>query len=73
MRLSTLSGVASLVLLCDARPTSSVLFEKVDSSPAGWVVDKAAKVDKDESSITLKIHLVNENMDAFHKLAMDVG
>lgn len=72
MRLFAFAGAAALLVLCDARPTSSVVFEKVDDSPVGWVLDKSAKVDKDESSITLKIHLVNENMGAFHKLAMDV-
>lgn len=73
MRLLVLSGLASLFFLCDARPTSSIVFEKVDSSPAGWVLDKSAKVDKDETFITLKIHLVNQGMDAFHQLAMDVS
>ena len=72
MRFFAFAGAAALLVSCDARPTSSVVFEKVEDSPVGWVLDKAAKVDKDESSITLKIHLVNENMDAFHKLAMDV-
>jgi tripeptidyl-peptidase-1 len=73
MRLfQNLSALAILVCVCDARPTSSVVFEKVESSPAGWVLDKAAKVDKDATSITLKIHLVNQGMDKFHKLAMDV-
>ena len=73
MRLLTLVGASSFFVVCNALPTSSVVFEKVDSIPAGWILDKAAKLDKDESSITLKIHLVNERMDEFHKLAMDVG
>lgn len=68
-----LSVLAVLVCVCDARPTSSVVFEKVESSPAGWVLDKTIKVDKDATSITLKIHLVNQDMDKFHKLATDVS
>ncbi|KAJ4351604.1 uncharacterized protein N0V89_006947 [Didymosphaeria variabile] len=71
--LKNLSALAILVCVCDARPTSSVVFEKIESSPAGWVLDKAAKVDKDETFITLKIHLVNQGLDKFHKLAMDIA
>ncbi|KAF1969695.1 tripeptidyl-peptidase 1 precursor [Bimuria novae-zelandiae CBS 107.79] len=73
MRLFTLPGLASLLLLCDARPTSSIVFEKLDSTPVGWALDNSAKIDKDGTFITLKIHLVNQGMDAFHKLAMDIA
>ena len=71
--LKNFSALAVLVCVCDARPTSSVVLEKVESSPAGWTLDKTAKIDKDTTSITLKIHLVNQGMDKFHKLAMDVS
>ncbi|KAF2645222.1 subtilisin-like protein [Massarina eburnea CBS 473.64] len=69
--LKTFSTLAVLATACIARPTSTVVFEKIDGPPAGWVKDTAT-VDKDASSITLKIHLVNQGMDAFHKRAMDV-
>jgi len=70
---SKLSALAIVVCISDARPTSSVVFEKVESSPAGWKLDNSAKVDRDGTFITLKIHLVNQGVDKFHKLAMDVG
>lgn len=70
---TSLSALAILVCVSDARPTSSVVFEKVESSPAGWVLDNSAKLDRDATFITLKIHLVNQGMDKFHKLAMDVS
>lgn len=71
--LNNLSALAVLVCVSTARPTSSAVFEKVESSPAGWTLDKTAKIDKDATTITLKIHLVNQGMDKFHKLAMDVS
>lgn len=69
---TNLSALAVLVCVCDARPTGTAVLEKLDSSPAGWVLDNSAKVDGDGTIITLKIHVVNKNMDEFHKLAMDV-
>ncbi|KAJ4300820.1 hypothetical protein N0V90_002908 [Kalmusia sp. IMI 367209] len=71
--LKCLSTIAILVSACNARPTSSVVFEKIESSPAGWVLDDSAKLDKDAASITLMVHLVNQGMDKFHKLAMDIA
>jgi tripeptidyl-peptidase-1 len=73
----SLSAVAILVTACVARPTSSVdftstVFEKLSGAPVGWVKDSTAKLDKDATSITLKVHLVNQDMDKFHDLAMNV-
>lgn len=67
-----LSVVAILAVACIALPTSSVVFERLESVPAGWTKDDSAQVDKDATSITLKIHLVNKDMDKFHELAMNV-
>jgi len=75
--LKSLSAVVILTTTCVARPTSSVDFtssvvEKLNSAPVGWVKDPSAKLDKDATSITLKVHLVNQDMDKFHDLAMNV-
>jgi tripeptidyl-peptidase-1 len=73
MRFSTFVSLATLVYASNALPTSNVVLEKIESSPPGWIVDQSANIDKDAMTITLKIHLVNQGMDAFHKLAMDVS
>lgn len=62
---------------CVARPTSDVHFnkavvEKLEAAPIGWVKDPSANLEKDATSITLKVHLVNQGMSKFHDLAMDV-
>jgi tripeptidyl-peptidase-1 len=48
-------------------------LEKIEGSPAGWTLDQSAEVDRDATVMQLKIHLVNQGMDKFHKLAMDVS
>jgi tripeptidyl-peptidase-1 len=75
--LKSISAVAILTTTCVARPTSSVDFnssvvEKLNNPPVGWVKDPSVKLDKDATSITLKVHLVNQDMDKFHDLAMNV-
>ena len=55
----------------DATFKSSV-FESLYEPPIGWVRDDTAKVDKDSSTISLRIHLVQQNMDKFHDMAMKV-
>jgi hypothetical protein len=73
MLFSTVLSLATLVCVSNALPTSSVVLEKIESSPPGWVVDHSANIDRDATTITLKIHLVNQGMDVFHKLAMEVS
>jgi hypothetical protein len=73
-----LSVAFSLSIAVVARPTSQVNYEKsvaekLEVPPIGWVQDVSEKVDKDVTSITLKIHLVNKNMDKFHEHAMNVS
>jgi len=72
-----LSWVSLLATACVARPASDVNFskavvEKLDAAPVGWVKDVSADLDKAATSITLKVHLVNKDMDKFHDLAMNV-
>jgi len=78
--LRSFSSVIALSTACVALPTASngidfksSVVEKLSNPPAGWVRDDSAKVDKDAASITLKIHLVNQGMDKFHDLAMNVS
>ncbi|KAF1955942.1 subtilisin-like protein [Byssothecium circinans] len=56
-----------------ARPTSNFVIEKLESPSVGWVKDSSAYVDKDATTITLKIHLANQNMDKFHERAMNIA
>jgi tripeptidyl-peptidase-1 len=72
-----LSVSIALSIITVAHPTSHVEFEKdiaekLKAAPAGWVQDISEKVDKDATLITLKIHLVNKDMDKFHEHAMNV-
>jgi len=50
----------------------SSVVEKLLAPPPGWVHDPSTQVDKDASSIKLRIHLVQQDMDNFHQMAMDV-
>ncbi|KAH8695789.1 tripeptidyl-peptidase 1 precursor [Phaeosphaeriaceae sp. PMI808] len=51
----------------------SSVVEKIANPPVGWSKDDTAKIDKDATSVTLKIHLVNQDMDKFHNLAMNIA
>jgi tripeptidyl-peptidase-1 len=75
--LRTVSSIAILATACVARPTNDARFnkavvEKLEGPPDGWVQDASVELDKDTTSITLKVHLVNQNMEKFHELAMNV-
>jgi tripeptidyl-peptidase-1 len=76
--LKSLSAAVALAILAVAHPTSRIDFEKsvaetLQRAPAGWAKDASENVDKDATSITLKIHLVNKDMDKFHERAMNVS
>ncbi|KAN0089028.1 subtilisin-like protein [Hyaloscypha variabilis] len=45
--------------------------EKLAGPPTGWVQDPSANVDKN-SMMSLRIHLVHQDMDKFHELAMNL-
>ena len=68
---STTSVVAvAVAVFAVAHPTSHLDFEKsivetLKATPSGWIKDASEAVDKDATSITLKIHLVNKDMDKF--------
>jgi tripeptidyl-peptidase-1 len=76
--LKTLSVTVAVAIFAVSHPTSHLDFEKsvaetLKAAPAGWVQDSSEEVDKDATSITLKIHLVNKDMDKFHERAMNVS
>ncbi|ORY17869.1 peptidase S8/S53 domain-containing protein [Clohesyomyces aquaticus] len=76
--LRSLSVAIALSVAAVALPTSHVDFQKsvaesLRSPPTGWVKDASEKVDKDAASITLKMHLVNQDMDKFHEHAMNIA
>jgi hypothetical protein len=48
------------------------VFEKLAGPPVGWVKDDAAKIDKSSSQVKLRIHLVQQGMDKFHDVAIQV-
>ncbi|KAF4627954.1 hypothetical protein G7Y89_g10196 [Cudoniella acicularis] len=56
----------------DASFKSSV-YEKIEAPPAGWARSDAQKLDKDVATIKLRIHLVQQDMDKFHDLAMKIA
>lgn len=75
--LNTVASVFALSSLVAGLPTTgsglkSSVFEKLIGPPTGWVADQDAKVDKDASMIKLRIHLVQQDMQDFHDLAIKV-
>ncbi|KAH8702808.1 Pro-kumamolisin, activation domain-containing protein [Phaeosphaeriaceae sp. PMI808] len=64
--LRLLSVITILATACASRPTSNVDFNKV------VVKDPSAKLDKNSTSITLRVHLANQDMTKFHDLAMNI-
>jgi hypothetical protein len=68
----------ALSIAVGARPKSNpefekIVLEKLEAAPADWTEDLSEMVDRDATSITLKIHLMNKNMDKFHEHAMNVS
>jgi tripeptidyl-peptidase I len=64
------SSVAALNVPNDS--TSGRVAEKLNGPPAGWAVDDSTPINKDTSTMKLRVQLVPQNMDKFHELAMDV-
>lgn len=48
------------------------IYEKLNSPPAGWEVDNTTPINKDTSTMKLRVQLVPQNMNKFHELAMNV-
>jgi hypothetical protein len=70
--LSTTFAVPALEESADSNVSfKSIVQEKLAGPPAGWVEDKNMDFDK-SSMINLRIHLVHQDMDKFHELALNV-
>lgn len=70
--LFVLAALSSCVYSSTSGQETSRTIEKIESAPAGWTKDESAKLDKDESLMKLRIHLVHQDMDKFHEMAMNV-
>lgn len=51
---------------------NSVVVESLSAPPRGWVKNETQQVDKEAAQIRLRMHLVHQDMDKFHELAMNV-
>lgn len=52
---------------------NSRVVESLASPPRGWVLDETAAVSKDDAAIRLRVHLVHQDMDKFHELALNIA
>ncbi|KAB8292283.1 hypothetical protein EYC80_008025 [Monilinia laxa] len=75
MLLLNIFSVAFAASAVRALPTfgKSSVFEKIAAPPAGWELDEDAVFDKDASTLKLRLHLVAQNMQKFHKMAIDIA
>lgn len=53
--------------------SSSRVVESLASPPRGWVRDDTTVVNKDDAAIRLRVHLVHQDMDKFHELALNIA
>ncbi|KAF8860253.1 subtilisin-like protein [Acephala macrosclerotiorum] len=69
--------LAALSSCVSSSPTfadeTSRTIEKIESAPVGWMKDESTQLDKDESLMKLRIHLVHQDMDKFHEMAMNIA
>lgn len=76
--LSSLSVLVALSSCVYGSPTfgssghETRIVEKIASAPAGWTKDESIQLDKDGLMMKLRIHLVPQDMNKFHDLAMNV-
>ena len=50
----------------------SSVVESLSGPPLGWAKDESLKLNKEDMKISLRIHLVQQDMDKFHELAINV-
>ncbi|KAJ0124761.1 hypothetical protein J7T55_006102 [Diaporthe amygdali] len=56
----------------DARK-DTVVVESLSAPPRSWVKNETQQVDKDASQIRLRMHLVQQDMDKFQELALNIA
>lgn len=72
--LNTFSAVLAVASSAVARniPATTSVYEKLNGPPTGWVADDSTPINKDTSTMRLRVQLVPQNVDKFHELAMNV-
>ena len=50
----------------------SSVVESLSGPPLGWAKDEGMKMNKEDMKISLRIHLVQQDMEKFHELAINV-
>jgi tripeptidyl-peptidase I len=50
----------------------SNVVESLSGPPLGWAKDESVKLNKEDLKISLRIHLVQQDVDKFHELAINV-
>jgi hypothetical protein len=63
--LKTLSAVAAVA-------SSAAALNVPKSTPVGWAVDDSTPINKETSTMKLRVQLTPQNMGKFHELAIDV-
>jgi len=49
------------------------IVQKLNGPPPGWIKAEGKTVDKNVATMTLRIHLTQQDMDKFHGMAMNVS
>ncbi|TVY51388.1 Tripeptidyl-peptidase sed3 [Lachnellula cervina] len=49
------------------------VVESLSGPPLGWAKDESLKLNKEDMKISLRIHLVQQDMDKFHELAINIA
>lgn len=75
--LKTLSAVAAVASSAAALNVpkstgSGRVAEKLSGPPVGWAVDDSTPINKETSTMKLRVQLTPQNMGKFHELAIDV-
>ncbi len=73
MHLFSVAALGTLLFAGTVVSDSNVV-EKLNAPPPGWIKDDAltALVDKDDLTMRLRFHMVQQDMDKFHDLAIKV-
>jgi tripeptidyl-peptidase-1 len=61
-----------VLTVSEDREFTKSVREKLARPPQGWTKDESFTLDKDTSTLRLRIHLSHQDMDKFHELAMNV-
>ncbi|KAI3393429.1 hypothetical protein diail_4265 [Diaporthe ilicicola] len=71
--LLALASTVTSVPAWSSQNKDSVVVESLSAPPRGWVKNETQQVDKDADRIRLRMHLVNQDMDKFEELALNIA